>query len=179
MRLRSAGKEYIDRHAVRHLDGWVPPSPLSTPLLFVILHLREISPNYSLQRGYRQIRDSKRVIPGFGTVRRYSPAPKTAFAVLSPPSKTCGWLGCGNAALRGRRPLRGGYTGFAPGLPMVGAKIPHRRLFTHSLLFLSVTNRDSEIRHVKSLAIRRFSLNWGLTGFWGKRIEIRVDSQDQ
>jgi hypothetical protein len=57
--------------------------------------------------------------------------------------------------------------GFAPGRPMVGAKISHRSLFTHSLLFLSITNRDREIRHVKSLAIRRFSLNWGLTGFWG------------
>ena len=29
-------------------------------------------------------------------------------------------------ALRGRRPLRGVYTGFAVGLPMAGAKILHR-----------------------------------------------------
>jgi hypothetical protein len=31
---------------------------------------------------------------------------------------------CRAGALRGPRPLRGGYTGFALGLPLVGAKIP-------------------------------------------------------
>jgi hypothetical protein len=33
---------------------------------------------------------------------------------------------CRAGALRGPRPVRGGYTGFALGLPMVGMKIPHR-----------------------------------------------------
>jgi hypothetical protein len=45
------------------------------------------------------------------------PATGTATTVAASPRSQ------GLGALRGRRPLRGGYSGFALGLPMVGAKI--------------------------------------------------------